>query len=92
MSTLDNSPITVGAKVFDLVHAWGEVTRVGTNTFTVAFGQHQVAFSFSGIAQGAGRRTLYWHDPIVIAPPKDATTWGKQRHVLATVATHFSEQ
>jgi hypothetical protein len=89
---IDTSTLNIGDRLFDLVREWGVVTRIGDKTLTVSFGPTQVAFAPSGVAQGSGRRTLYWQDPVFFAPTKSATTWAKQCHVLAAVASHFASE
>jgi hypothetical protein len=55
----------------------GIVHRIDTvqGVFYVRYGQYAAGYLPSGVNDRSRRRTLYWHDPVVFLPAKDARVW-----------------
>jgi len=88
-ATLDNEPVAVGDKVFDVCYGPGTVEELLVeDRFRVSFSLNRfVVFNGDGIAARFPRRTLYWHDPVVAAPMKSDEHWG----VLASICRSISD-
>jgi hypothetical protein len=74
---MDGYDIVPGDAVFDIVYGPGVVHRVDTvqGAFYVRYGQYAAGYLPSGVNDRSRRRTLYWHDPVVFLPAKDARAW-----------------
>ncbi len=89
---LHNSTANIGDSVYDLVNTFGSITRVGESSITVQFTNGtQLAYDANGVQVGKGRATLYWHDPMLMIPPKDMSLWAKQKRALTAVLNYFNE-
>lgn len=84
MASLHNHPISVGDKVYDLVHGFGSVTSA-SSTLMADFGGMQYAFDANGFSRRTGRQTLFFHNPVAVIPPKDKVKWDKLSSVLVAV-------
>jgi hypothetical protein len=75
---MDGHDILVGDFVFDTVFNTGVVDRVieGEKKFMVKFGNRIQTYDSKGNGN-FGIRTLYWRDPVIVAPGKDDDTWAK---------------
>lgn len=74
---MDGDDIVPGDAVFDIVYGPGIVHRVDAvqGVFYVRYGQYAAGYLPSGVNDRSRRRTLYWHDPVVFLPAKDARVW-----------------
>ncbi len=74
---MDGDDIVPGDAVFDIVYGPGVVHRIDTvqGVFYVRYGQYAAGYLPSGVNDRSRRRTLYWHDPVVFLPAKDARVW-----------------
>lgn len=89
---LHNYTANIGDSVYDLVNTFGSITRVGDSSITVQFTNGtQLAYTATGAQVGKGRATLYWHDPLLMIPPKDMSLWAKQKRALTAVLNYFTE-
>ena len=79
MATLDNETVSVRDVVFDMLQGAGVVQQLlSEGKFTVSFGVDNTrvyTYSSLGVPVGRTQRTLYWHDPVIVAPPKNIGTW-----------------
>jgi hypothetical protein len=69
-------------KVFVLGHGEGEVVRVldSDGGYVVSVpGRGEQRFSVYGTIGGATDRRLFYHNPILVDPPKDKRFWGAYR-------------
>jgi len=75
---LDGSVVKVGDRVHVLGRGEGKVTEA-VSTSCVVTQPNGVFFRYSdnGVQNGSTHRTLYWRDPVVIAPLKDEEGWNK---------------
>jgi hypothetical protein len=74
---MDGYDIVPGDVVFDIVYGPGIVHRIDTmqGVFYVRYGQYAAGYLPSGVNDRSRRRTLYWHDPVVFLPAKNAQVW-----------------
>lgn len=74
---MDGYDIVPGDAVFDIVYGPGIVHRIDTvqGVFYVRYGQYAAGYLPSGVNDRSRRRTLYWHDPVVFLPAKNAHVW-----------------
>ena len=73
---MDSEPLLIGDRVYDVVFGTGLVDRLaeGENRFWVIFGNRNESYDANGNGR-FGVRTLYWHNPFIIAPHKSESTW-----------------
>lgn len=91
---LDGDEIVPGDKLYDLLHGFVSVKQVYADSILVkrrtAAGREQlVNYNPAGVASNAARRTLYWADPIVVTPRKDARIWQAQKNMLLNVTAQI---
>ena len=83
---LDGFDVEPGDPVYDLFFGDGMVKSLtADDRAVVQFGQRVFTYDSRGVGQH-GRRSLYWHNPIVLVPMKDDKGWSFQRRVNAAVA------
>lgn len=70
---LDEYPVNKGDALFDIILGWGVATSVSDASVDVKFGVRTLVYnSKGGTIMYQLRRTLYWSDPVVMIPPKNA--------------------
>lgn len=84
MNTLDNSPINLNDSVYDLVYGVGSVTSVTDTVISVKF-KNGRTLSYDVGGRINGIRRLFWHDPLIIAPPKNKRIWDTFRRIVLDV-------
>lgn len=72
--TMDGYKVEMGDRMYDVVEGWGEVISLGTK-LELKFKVRSYAFDDAGIRAGRSSRTLYWHNPAAVIPPKDGSKW-----------------
>jgi hypothetical protein len=85
---LDSDEVLLGDTVFDVVYGTGTVTELlADKRFRVTFaGNKRFVYREDGVrVDSKGRRTLYWHDPVVAIPVKDDISWTKLRQLMTAV-------
>lgn len=86
---MDGTEVLIGAPVHDVARGEGAVIEVDTDKIIARFGRQQFAYSPQGVG-AFGRRTLYWADPIIIAPPCNRVYWlflsGMMREAFSKMA------
>ena len=83
MLQLDGAELNLHDRVYDLTNGYGEVTDVAKDNFTVLFAnRRRLTFDEGGLVRGV--RRLFWHDPLILAPPKDAAEW---QHLIRIVVS-----
>ena len=86
---LDGFDVEAGDAVYDLLHGDGRVKSVTVDDHAVVvFGQRFLTFDDRGIGPH-GRRSLYWHNPILVVPMKDEAAWSLQRRLNAAIAAEL---
>lgn len=73
---MDNCDILVGDRVQDVIFGAGTVDRINEDEgrFWVLIANRNECYDSKGNGR-FGVRTLYWRDPIIVAPSKDEKTW-----------------
>lgn len=87
-ATLDGYDVNIGDSVYDVAHGTGKVMELLVeNRFRVHFSSGQYfVFDSSGRTNRYPNRTLYWHNPVLMAPLKDDTKWASAAAICRTVA------
>lgn len=90
---LDNCPVLQGDNVYDVVYGSGFVEKLvpSENRFLVNFGNRTIGYRQNGSGLFTSR-TLYWHNPIPGAPPKDAAAFGFYRELCVLLSKFCTEQ
>lgn len=90
---MDNFPVFQGDLVHDLVYGIGTVEKVmsAENRFVVTFGSRTLSYRQNGSGPFT-TRTLFWHNPVMGAPPKSDKAFGFYRELCVTLAKFCAEQ
>lgn len=74
---LDGEAVQLGDRVFDVAFGAGYVTYLAPDGgVTVTFDTNRSAgYRPGGVTRRFTHRTLYWHNPITVPPPKGAANW-----------------
>jgi len=86
--TLDGYNIELGDGVYDVLFGQGRVTELlSDGRFRVAFSHKNSLMTYegSGVSARYTRRTLFWHDPVIMYPPKGDVRWGQLRPILISI-------
>ena len=83
MMELDGVILQLQDIVYDLSNGYGRVTDIDTHNFTVLFGNRR-RITFMNKGKIGGVRRLFWHDPLILAPPKDLAEW---EHLIRLVVS-----
>lgn len=88
---MDGAVVLVGDQVHDVVYGVGTVVELLDNRFVVSYAsmRRRMTYNSSGIASTKSVRTLYWRDPVLVAPAKDDVQWSKMRAVCMAVVAAF---
>ena len=88
MHTLDGHQISLGDNVFDVALGPGVVKLLtDAGGVTVEFGRGRVgSYGPGGVARRFNNRTLYWHNPVVVAPDKGISQWNILRDATTALA------
>ncbi|MBN3777431.1 hypothetical protein G3O06_07685 [Burkholderia sp. Ac-20345] len=83
---LDGYDVEPGDYVYDLFFGDGMVKNLTADgRAVVAFGPRTFTYNEAGVGQH-GRRSLYWHNPILLVPMKDEAAWDMQRNLNQAIA------
>ncbi|SAK62581.1 hypothetical protein AWB76_03272 [Caballeronia temeraria] len=86
---LDGYPVEAGDRVYDLFFGDGVVKNLlPDGRANVAFGVRSFTYDERGVGQH-GRRSLYWHNPIILVPQKDDAQWALQRRLNTAIANEL---
>lgn len=90
---LDESPIFPNDLVYDIIYGQGKVEKILPleNKVLVSFGQRTMGYRNDGSGPFSVR-TLYWHNPIMGAPPKDEKAFEFYRTLCVTLGGFCAEQ
>lgn len=94
MATFDGDPLYVGDKLFDIVDGIVTVVQIYDDRILLQVGGRATRtkpYSYNGIAARRSSRTLYWHDPRVVVPRKDAHVWTAQKSLLQDYTKRFGD-
>lgn len=84
MAYLGSEQVVLNDRVFDIANGYGTVHSISTKKFVVLFDNGR-RIEFNGDGSLGGTRRIYWHDPIVIAPPRDKEKWKGFIKIIAAV-------
>lgn len=88
---LDNEPLVVGDTPWDLLLGRGTVLTTVNGRADVRFSDGRtVEYTGNGMNISLNSRTLYWHNPISIIPPKNDNRFRFQREVWDYLNDAFS--
>jgi len=87
---MDNEPVVIGDRVFDVIFGSGTVDRIieGENRFWVLVANRNECYDNNGNGR-FGVRTLYWQNPFIIAPHKSDAGWELMGRIIESVSTHI---
>lgn len=88
MATLNNENVSINNRVYDLTQGWGVVIDTTFNDITVRF-ENGVRISFDSTGHYGGIRRLFWHNPIVIDPPKNNKLWKTLQDCIISVYNYL---
>lgn len=90
---IDESPVFTGDLVYDLIYGQGKVEKLLSleNKIIVSFGSRTVAYRSDGSGPFS-TRTLFWHNPIMGAPPKDEKAFGFYRALCVNLGKFCAEE
>ena len=74
MNKLDGEFVDIGDTVFDIINGSGTVIDSTKSAITVRFNNNR-KMDFTPTGMYNKTRRIFWHNPIVIAPDKDAEKW-----------------
>lgn len=84
MVMLNNENVSIDDRVYDIIHGYGSVIDTTFNEIAVRF-DTGVRIAFSSDGSYGGIRRLYWHNPIIVDPPKDSKLWEVLKSCLKTM-------
>lgn len=86
MAKLYGEQLVLNDRVFDIANGYGTVIEANYKNFIVHFDNgRRIGFDTEGLYNGV--RRVYWHDPVLVAPPKSKPEWDKTLNlVMATLA------
>ena len=83
MPTINKEIIKMNDIVYDISNGRGKVVALTDSTIEVKFDDgRRISFSPGGYLFGV--RRLFWHNPLVIDPPKGLNEWEYARKVVIT--------
>lgn len=83
---LDGYEVDPGDPVYDLFFGDGRVANITADgRAVVAFGPRVFTYDERGVGQH-GRRSLYWHNPVLLVPMKSEASWSLQRRLNMAIA------
>ena len=83
MPTINKEIVKMNDIVYDISNGRGKVVALTDSTIEVKFDSGlRITFSPGGYLFGV--RRLFWHDPLVIDPPKSLNEWEYARKVVIT--------
>ena len=88
MSSISKENVAVGDRVYDLTQGVGTVLDTTFNDISVRF-DNGVRITFDHTGNYGGVRRLYWHNPIVVEPPKDNKLWTTLVACVTPIFTHL---
>lgn len=83
---LDSYPMAVGDTVHDVVMGVGIVSNIGSDFAEVRFNNRTLTYRDGCTSNLYGRKTLYWHNPVITIPPRNAGRWSFMRAICLSVA------
>lgn len=89
MLELDGEVVNLNDQVYDIANGHGTVLELSERYITVQFlNRRRLTFKDNGMVGDV--RRLFWHNPLVVAPPKSAAKWQHFTHIIAGVEGFLS--
>lgn len=86
MLELDGEVLGLRDRVYDIANGYGTVVEVRDRFFTVQFdNRRRIAFKDEGMLNGM--RRIFWHNPLILAPPKSGVKWAALKQIIVGVAS-----
>ena len=89
MPLLNNEPVMENDKVYDLVLGYGTVVSLRFGEIHVRFASG-IRITYDGTGHYGGVRRLYWHNPVVVEPPKSQRGWDALTGCIAAIKTFLN--
>ena len=87
---LDGYELYVGDNVYDTQYKqWVVVKEVKQNSFVGAIKGRTYTYTGNGFVNGT--KVAFWHEPILIVPPKDVNLWRSQSKAYGHIVDAVSE-
>lgn len=84
---INNIKVVTGDYLFDILNGRGKVVATDHNLLEVEFDNgRRMSFDKAGYLNG--QRRLFWQQPVIIDPPKDAQLWEHIKKLLTAVMTY----
>lgn len=84
MLELDGAVINIGDRVYDIANGYGSVSDINDRFFTVQFlNRRRLTFKDNGMLNEV--RRVFWHNPLVIAPPKSEARWNNFKSLIVSI-------
>lgn len=80
---LDGYEVKNGVRVYDLLNGYGEVGLVSPSSYIVKFGPLKLTVLGNGLI--AGKKRIFWDNPIIYTPAPLDATGPMVRDILAAV-------
>ena len=79
---LDGSYVEKDDKVFSVSYGQGVVQQVTHNSYLVKFETRGTrTYSSNGVEAGYKVQNLFWHNPIIVKPPKSIDRWNTVKNI-----------
>lgn len=89
MTLLNSDNVSYNDKVFDVIHGYGTVVSTEFNEIIVKFNSGiQLTYNDKGCYGGVKR--LYWHNPVIIDPPKHLRKWNTLAACIESIHKYLS--
>ena len=84
MASISNENVAIGDTVYDVTQGSGTVVSTMFNSIQVKF-KNGVSINYDDTGHYAGVRRLYWHNPVVLEPPKDRALWDTLSPIITSI-------
>ena len=88
MVMISNENAVVGDRVYDIVQGYGQIVDTAFGDIAVRF-DNGIRITFDETGSYGGVRRLYWHNPIVIEPPKSRAMWDTLEMCLNAIHSYL---
>lgn len=88
MVMISNENAVVGDRVYDIVQGYGQIVDTAFGDIAVRF-DNGIRITFDKDGNYGGVRRLYWHNPIVIEPPKSRAMWDTLEMCLNAIHSYI---
>lgn len=88
---LHGEKVSLGDVVYDVSasRGTGKVTGLDRGVRVVYSSGITLVYDENGVQKGQNRATLFWHNPIMVAPPRDLDGWSFMKSVAQLARREF---